>query len=57
MTKRQFRMHDMEENVIVEVHEGVGGEFCNTLNSFGNQDDNAHYILRALRHYTEETNQ
>jgi len=58
MTKRQFRMHQVEDNVIVEVRkDGTGQEFCNTLNSLGNQDDNAHYILRALRHYTEETNQ
>ena len=58
MPERKFRMHDMEDNVIVEVRkDGKGQEFCNTLNSLGNQDDNAHYILRALKHYTKEVQQ
>lgn len=54
MPERKFRMHQVERNVIVEVDKnGTGREFCNTLNSLGDQSENAHYILEALRNYKE----
>lgn len=49
-TSKSFRMHDMEPNVIVLVDkDGHGAEFCNTLNSLGDQGQNADDILQALR--------
>lgn len=50
-----FRLHDMEENVIVLVDTwGHGAEFCNTLNSFGDQNVNIHFILAAIQAYVKE---
>jgi hypothetical protein len=51
-----YRMHDMENCVIVLVDaDGHGGEFCNTLNSFGDQRYNAEFILAAIKAYTRNT--
>jgi hypothetical protein len=55
MKAGKFRMHDMEPNVIVRVDDnGVGGEFCNTLNSFGDQGQNAAFILAAIHSYQNQ---
>ncbi len=46
----KYRMHDMERNVIVRVNGmGHGEEICNTLNSVGDQDLNAQFILEAIK--------
>lgn len=49
LVKGKYRMHDMEDCVIVRVGaDGFGREICNTLNSLGDQRANARFILDAI---------
>ena len=49
LIKGMYRLHDMESGTIVKIgDDGIGREFCNTLNSFGDQQANAKFILEAI---------
>jgi hypothetical protein len=50
----QYRLHDMEPATIVKAEkDGYGLEFANCLNSFGDQSENAAFIVRALNSHEE----
>ncbi len=49
MTKRTYRLHEVESAVIVKVDaNGTGGEFANCLNAFGDKRKTAALIADVL---------